>query len=145
LPGLLVARVPAVLLLLLLYFHFAHVINLPILQCARGSPYPTLYYIIAAVGAEVAVHYFFRRKNPGSTLPAYLNAIILRNKVRLADRLENNPNAHKFVIDAIQTSGLSQRKRSSELKHLSNPPTRAQIVRIIEVVGLAHAMAIAKR
>lgn len=146
LPGLLVARVPAVLLLLLLYLHFAHVINLPILQCARGSPYPTLFYIIAAISAEVAVHYFLRRANSGSTLPAYLNAIILRKKVRLADHLENHVDARKFLTDAIQTAReLNGRKRSSEMKNLSDPPTRAQIVHIIEVVGLAHLIPIVKR
>lgn len=145
LPGLLVARIPAVAILILLYLHFAHVIDLPMLKTLSGSQYLTLLYVVAAGISEVAVHFLLRHGTLSSPLPVPLNTIITRKKVRIADRLEKNVDAKRILTDAIQTSReLNGRKRAAEIKHLSTPPTRNQILRVIEVVGLSHFIALVK-
>jgi len=139
-PGLLVARLPGVVLPTLVYLHFIHAF--PTLLAFTGlalKPYAVLLYALAAFISEYLGKRALRHSELRNKLPLSLGRAITRTKVEIADRLPSIPAAKEILIDALQTSDeVNNSKKSSWIKRLSNPPTREQIMKIINLVGLAH-------
>ena len=134
LPRVGVQITPSVIVICALYFEFIHILHWQIFR-----DYFVLISFIAAIGGEyVAGKMLHDSATPKKGAVVRIATRIAVKKVELADALTASSRCSEILVNAITTSDLASRQQRAFLNGLSTPPTREQIIRVINAVGVAH-------
>jgi hypothetical protein len=137
-PRVLLQLCPALLAVFAVYVEIVHVLHFPRLS---------QYFVLISLTAATIADYFssrFLREVLGITTA--VSSTIAQYKIETTDHLESSPECSATILkNAITTSRLPSRRRNALCRGLGNPPTREQIFKIIDAVGLAHIRAISRQ
>jgi len=116
--------------MVLLYEEIVDVANLAFL-----APYRLLISLIAAGCAE-----YGKKLLVGETKydDVWLRKVIAKEKSRIADTLERDPDCTKVLEDAIETADVSNSVKRLLRRKLKDSPVRQRIYDVIAAVGTAH-------
>lgn len=129
-PGIITQSLPSLIIITGLYFEISALAKVEFLR-----RYWLLISFVAVIAAEYVTRRMFR---DWQGLAITVDSKIAQKKVEVADRLENDPRSRTILENALNTYGLAVRTKQALIRQLGNPPTRQQIFRVIETVGLAH-------
>jgi hypothetical protein len=125
---------PALVLILLLYIEFVHVLRWQIFR-----DYFVLISFVAAVGAEYAVGKVLHGTPQTKGVAVTVSTRIAKKKIEIANKLLESPSCKDTLTKAIRTSEeLGARQQRALLNSLSTHPDMEQILRVIKAVGVAH-------